>query len=147
VAGSLTADPSYAGAIRRRINAGGLGGQVSLLGTLPAPELAAALLASHLLAVPSSYEGFGIAYLEAMRFGLPAIAGTAGAAQEIVNHGVNGFLVPPGNPQALAGFLRLLAGDRKRLAAMSLAAYQSYAAHPTWRESAGRVRDFLQGLI
>ena len=56
----------------------------------------------HLLAVPSSYEGFGIVYLEGMHFGLPAIAGTDGAAKEIITHGQNGFLVRPGNPQALA---------------------------------------------
>jgi glycosyltransferase involved in cell wall biosynthesis len=146
VAGSLSADPPYAAAVRRRINSRGLVEQVSLLGTLAAPELAARLRASHVLAVPSSYEGFGIAYLEAMRFGLPAIAGAQGAAGEIVKHGRNGFLAPPGNVAALAGFLRLLMRDRERLTAMSLDAYQSYASHPTWQESAGMVRGFLQGL-
>ena len=147
VAGSLTADPSYAAAMRRRIDSGGLAGQVSLLGVLSPPELAAHLLDSHLLVVPSSYEGFGIVYLEAMRFGVPAIAGTQGAAREIVRHGHNGFLVPPGDAEALAQFLRLLSQDRERLAAMSLAAQQSYGGHPTWQESAGMVRGFLQGLI
>jgi glycosyltransferase involved in cell wall biosynthesis len=146
-AGSLTADPAYVAAIRRRIEAAGLAGQVALLGTLTIPELATLLQESHLLAVPSSYEGFGIAYVEAMGFGVPAVAGTRGAARELVKHGHNGFLVPPGNPEALAGVLRLLANDRERLAALSLAAYQSFAAHPTWEESAGRVRKFLQGMI
>lgn len=146
VAGSLNADPAYAGAIRRRIDAAGLAGQVEMLGTLPNRELAAVLMDSHLLAVPSSYEGFGIAYLEGMRFGLPAIAGDQGAAREIVRHGVNGFLTPPGNALALAGFLRLLAKDRERLTAMSLAAYQSCRGHPTWQESAGMVREFVQGV-
>jgi glycosyltransferase involved in cell wall biosynthesis len=147
VAGSLTADPGCAGAIRRQIEAAGLAGQVSLLGTLTVPELAAAMMDSHLLAVPSSYEGFGIAYLEGMGFGLPAIAGARGAAREIIKPGLNGFLVPPGNAEALAGFISLLAKDRERLTSMSLAAYQSFTAHPTWRESAGMVREFLQQMI
>jgi glycosyltransferase involved in cell wall biosynthesis len=147
VAGSLTADPVYVGAIRRQIEAAGLGGQVALLGTLTTPELGALLQDSHLLAVPSSYEGFGIAYVEAMGFGVPAIAGTRGAARELVKHGHNGFLVPPGNPEALAGVLRLLTKDRERLTALSLAAYQSFAAYPTWEDSAGMVRKFLQGMI
>ena len=69
-------------AIRRQIEDAGLAPRVSLLGALPARELAARCAASHLLAVPSSYEGFGIVYLEGMQFGLPAIAGTAGAAKE-----------------------------------------------------------------
>jgi glycosyltransferase involved in cell wall biosynthesis len=144
VAGSLSADSAYAGAIRRQIDAAGLGGQVSLLGTVPAPELAASLATSHLLAVPSSYEGFGIAYLEGLRFGLPAIAGDRGAAREIIRHGENGFLVPPGDAGTLAKLLNLLAQDRQRLRAMSLAAHRSFTAHPTWSASAARVREFVQ---
>ena len=146
VAGSLNADPAYVGAIRRQINAAGLAGQVSLRGTMPAPELAVSLADSHLLAVPSSYEGFGIAYLEGMHFGLPAIAGDRGAAREIIRQGENGFLVPPGDAGTLAQFLGLLAQDRQRLRAMSLAAYQSCSAHPTWSASAARVREFVQHL-
>ena len=82
VAGSLEMDAAYVEAIRRQIKDAGLAPRVSLLGALPARELAARCAASHLLAVPSSYEGFGIVYLEGMHFGLPAIAGTAGAAKE-----------------------------------------------------------------
>ena len=45
-----------------------------------------------------SFEGFGIVYLEAMRYGLPVIASTAGAAHEIVTAGENGFWRRPGRP-------------------------------------------------
>ena len=147
VAGSLTMDAAYVDAIRGQIKDAGLTPRVSLLGALPAGELAARCAASHLLAVPSSYEGFGIIYLEGMQFGLPAIAGTAGAAHEIITHGHNGFLVPPGNPEALAHHIELLIRDRELLLKMSLAAYQSAAAHPTWNDSAARVRAFLQSFI
>lgn len=143
VAGSLAADPDYVSAIRRQIEALGLGPRVTLLGTLSPEALAAQLAAGHLLAVPSSYEGFGIVYLEAMRFGVPAIASTAGAAWEIITPGANGFLVPPGDAGALARCLGSLLRDRERLLDMSLAAYESAAAHPTWEESGARVRDFL----
>ena len=80
--------------------------------------------------MPSSYEGFGIVYLEGMQFGLPAIAGTAGAAKEIITHGHNGFLVPPGNPEALAHHIELLIRDRELLLKMSLAAHQSRRGPP-----------------
>ena len=63
---------------------------------------AESLARSHLLAVPSSYEGFGIVYLEGMAFGLPALASSAGGAQEIIRHGETGWLVPPGEPVGLA---------------------------------------------
>jgi glycosyltransferase involved in cell wall biosynthesis len=143
VAGSLTADEAYAAAIRRRIDAAGLTENVTLLGTLSREQLAAQLAASHLLAVPSSYEGFGIVYLEGMHFGLPAIAGTRGAAREIITPGQDGLLVTPGDADALARSIASLLRDRERLLRMSLAARQRAAAHPTWEESAARVRDFL----
>jgi glycosyltransferase involved in cell wall biosynthesis len=97
--------------------------------------------------VPSSYEGFGIVYLEAMHFGLPAIAGTIGAAQELVHHDHNGFLVPPGDAAALARYISLLMADRELLLKMSLTAHRSAAAHPTWNESAARARVFLQSCL
>jgi len=147
VAGSLDLDAAYAQAIRRQIQDAGLSSRVSLLGALSAQELAARVAACNLLAVPSSYEGFGIVYLEGMHFGLPAIAGTIGAAKEIITHGENGFLVPPGDPEALAQCIKLLMRDRELLLKMSLAAHRDAAAHPTWKESAARGRAFLQRVI
>jgi glycosyltransferase involved in cell wall biosynthesis len=147
VAGSLDLDTAYVEAVRRRIKDAGLAPRVSLLGALPARELAARCATSHLLAVPSSYEGFGIIYLEGMQFGLPAIAGTAGAAKELIRHEHNGFLVPPGDAAALARYISLLMEDRELLQRMSLTAHQSAAAHPTWNESAARARAFLRSFL
>jgi glycosyltransferase involved in cell wall biosynthesis len=147
VAGSLDLDAAYVAGLRRRIEGSGLAPRVSLPGALPARELAARCAASHVMVVPSSYEGFGIVYLEGMHFGLPAIAGAAGAAPEIITHGQNGFLVPPGDSEALAQFLELLMQDRKLLLKMSLAAHHRAAAHPTWNESAARARGFIQSLL
>jgi len=147
VAGSLEMDAAYVEAIRRRIKDAGLAPRVSLLGPLPARELAARCAASHVMVVPSSYEGFGISYLEGMHFGLPAIAGTAGAAKELIRHDHNGFLVPPGDAAALARCISLLMEDRELLKRLSLAAHRSVAAHPTWNESAARGRAFLQSFL
>jgi glycosyltransferase involved in cell wall biosynthesis len=78
---------------------------------VPDPELRALLARSDALAVPSSLEGFGIAYLEGMRYGLAIIASTAGGAGEVVEHGRQGFLVAPGDAQSLAEHLGRLATD------------------------------------
>jgi len=147
VAGRLDLDAAYVRNIRRRMEDAGLTYRVSLLGAVPPQELAARYAASHLLAVPSSYEGFGIVYLEGMQFGLPAIAGTAGAAREIVAHDRNGYLVEPGNAGGLAGYLRLLMEDREILKRLSLAAQEAGARHITWEESGARVRGFLKGFL
>jgi glycosyltransferase involved in cell wall biosynthesis len=147
VAGRLDLDAVYVEAIRRQIQAAGLASRVFLLGAIPSQELAARYAASHLLAVPSSYEGFGMVYLEGMHFGLPAIAGTAGAARELVRPGHNGFLVPPGDAAALARYISLLMEDRELLKRLSLTAHQVGASHPTWNESAAQARAFLRSFL
>ena len=146
VVGNLTLNPAYVRTIRRQIAALGLTSRVSLLGTLPDAHLARKLAVSHLMAMPSSYEGLGIAYLEGMRCGLPAIASSRGAAQEIIHHGEDGYLVPPRDPEALARCLGRLVVDRARLLKMSLAARRNAAGHPTWEECGARVRRFLHAV-
>jgi glycosyltransferase involved in cell wall biosynthesis len=147
VVGSLTMDPAYVRAIHRQMAQEGLGDRVALLGALVDEELARCLARSHLLAVPSSYEGFGIVYLEGMGFGLPAIASTAGGAREIISHGQDGFLVAPGDAAGLAGCVSRLARDRQLLRAMSLAARARYQAHPTWAASLAPIHRFLKGFV
>ena len=147
VAGSLNMDTSYVGSIRRQIEQEKLNHRISLLGKVSDEELAILLPQYHLLAVPSSYEGFGIVYLEGMQFGLPAIAGTAGAAREIIRHGHNGFLVPPGDAAALARHISLMMEDRELLKRLSLTAHRNAQAHPTWNDSAARARSFLQNFL
>jgi glycosyltransferase involved in cell wall biosynthesis len=147
VIGSLTMDPSYVDRIRRHIDESAWQGRVRLLGARPNAEVVMHLTQHHVLAVPSLYEAFGIAYLEAMGFGLPVIASNAGAAHELVTHTDHGFLVSPGDATALAQHICTLQHDRDRLRHMSLAAYRRAQMHPTWAECAGRVRQLLQSLV
>ncbi len=85
VIGDTTRDPKYVARIRRQISHPGLQGSVSLQGATADDLLAEALRRCQVLAVPSTHEGFGIAYLEAMNFGLPVLASAAGGASEIVS--------------------------------------------------------------
>ncbi len=147
VIGSLAVDRAYVRAIHRQVRRAGLAERVVLPGPLSDSDLAGRLAGGDLLAVPSSYEGFGIVYLEAMGFGLPVIASTAGATQEIITHGRDGFLVPPDDVLSLARHVRELCQDRERLLQMGLAARQRYLAHPTWADSSQRIRRFLQILV
>jgi glycosyltransferase involved in cell wall biosynthesis len=144
VVGSLEMEPAYVRRIRHQMESMGLADQVTLSGFLPDTELATRLAGSHLLTVPSSYEGFGTVYLEGMGAGLPAIASTAGAAHEIIDHGHNGFLVPPAAPAPLAQHVGALIEDRERLIQMSLAAIERFGSFPTWSQSSERIFQFLQ---
>lgn len=146
VAGSLDMAPRYVGQIKKRLAATGLSPRVEFTGPLPAPELARHLHRSHILVVPSLYEGFGICYLEGMAFGLPAIGTAAGGAAEIITPGHNGFLVAPGDTAALAACLERLLTDERLLLDLSLAAYERFRAHPTWEESLESAWRFLLSL-
>lgn len=139
-------DEDYARKVRQRARRLGIAESVTFEGRIPDHALAERLAESHLLAIPSTYEGYGIAYLEGMGFGLPALATTAGGATELVTHRENGFLVPPGDPEAIATAVESLLSDRERLREMSLAARRRYERHPTWSESMETVRRFLRAV-
>jgi len=145
VVGNPNVDIKYTTKIRTQIHAQRLQ-NVRLAGVLDDHTLAHTLAQSHLLVVPSTYEGYGIVYLEAMSFGLPAIATTAGAAHEIIADGVNGFLVAPNDAAMLAVRIEQLARDREQLAQMSVAAHERFLAQPRWETSLTRIRNHLLGL-
>ena len=146
VVGGMTAEPGYARAMQEKVSVLGLRPSVYFCGPLDNEELIAKLKSAHVLAVPSSYEGFGIVYLEGMAFGLPAIGTTAGAASEIINDGETGFLIPPEDAKALAERLSMLANDRDLMASMSIKALERYRQQPTWDETAGNIREFLHAV-
>ena len=146
VIGSLSVDPGYVATVRRLIDKSDCQGSVRLWGYLPDRELRDRLQACHVLAVPS-FEGFGIVYLEAMAFGLPVIASTAGAAHEVVDHGRTGFLVEPSDEQGMADYFANMHRDRDQLLRMSEAARRRYDHHPSWQQSAQTIIQWLQDRV
>ncbi len=147
VVGGLEVEPEYTERTRRQVEALGLNERVIFHGPVKDDALREHLERSHVLAVPSSYEGFGIVYLEGMAFGLPAIATDSGAAHEIITDRQNGFLVESGSAPELAMRLRDLATDRVRLAAMGVEALQRFARHPSWDQSMSAIREFLLEIV
>jgi glycosyltransferase involved in cell wall biosynthesis len=142
IVGSLTFDPAYAGemqAFAKGINSPAIEFH-SALGHDP---LLHKLRTSQVLVVPSSYEGFGIVYLEGMSFGLPAIGTTAGAASEIIDDGETGFVIPHDDSQKLATRLLVLTKDKALLERLSLNAWQRYQRQPKWTQTAASIRLFL----
>jgi glycosyltransferase involved in cell wall biosynthesis len=67
---------------------------------------------------PSLWEGFGITLLEAMVVGTPVVASRVGGVPEVVEDGVTGILVPPGDAPALAAACAQLLRQRERAARM-----------------------------
>ena len=99
-----------------------------------------------LMVLPSAYESYGIVYVEAQQFGVPVIGTTAGAAQEIIKQGENGYLIPPEDHQALATLLQTLHQDRALLLQLSQNALVAYDQHPKWSASCEIIRRFCHQL-
>lgn len=143
VVGEPTVNSSYTCRIKNQAVSSVFAAQISWHGRLSDRELANQMANSHVLVVPSDYEGFGIVYLEGMGCGLPAIATTSGAAQEVINDGENGFLIAADDAATRARRIQTLQQDRSLLARMSLSAQERYQQHPGWEASMASVRQFL----
>jgi glycosyltransferase involved in cell wall biosynthesis len=146
VVGSLASEPAYAKAMQNKATVHGLSSTVHFHGALNDGPLIEKLKQSHILVVPSSYEGFGIVYLEGMGFGLPAIGTTAGAASEVICDGEDGYLIPPEDVNLLAERLSALASQRDLLVRLSVNALRRFQQQPTWEQTAQSIRNFLLEL-
>jgi teichuronic acid biosynthesis glycosyltransferase TuaC len=96
----------------------GISARVRFLGRQSRESLARAMQRCVVFALPSEYEGLGCVYLEAMASGKPAIACEGQGIDEIIEHGSNGWLVPPQGQAQLSDALRMLLqnqGFRSRL--------------------------------
>jgi glycosyltransferase involved in cell wall biosynthesis len=93
---------------------------VRILG--PVDDARVTLWALDVFAMPSLSEGLGVALLEAMGCGLPAVASRVGGIVDTVDDGRTGMLVAPGDARALAGALTYLSAEAVARAAMGAAA-------------------------
>lgn len=89
----------------------GLDGRVHFLGRKGRREVADLLRTATLFALPSSYEGLGCVYLEAMSAALPAIGCRGQGIEEVIQHGLNGWLVGPDNFEELTRGIAALLGN------------------------------------
>lgn len=104
--------------VLRRADRLGVTDRVDFAGALPRSELPELYRAASVVAVPSRYESFPYSCAEAMACGRPVVAAAAGGLPEMIEDGVDGVLVPPGDPAALASAIARLLDDaslRRRL--------------------------------
>ncbi len=107
--------PAY-GSLRERAERMGLAPWVVFAGMRR--DIPSLLPLMDVFVLPSLYEGFGIAILEAMASGRPVVATAVGGIPEVVVHGETGLLVPPGDPVALADALHELLTHPERARAL-----------------------------
>ncbi len=123
----------------------GLTARIAIEGAVSAERLAELYSAADVFVLASRYEGYGMAFAQAIAYGVPVIGTTAGAIPETVPAGA-GLLVPPDDVPALAAALRLLisdAGERARLARNARSAANLL---PTWAAAAAVFVRAIEGV-
>jgi glycosyltransferase involved in cell wall biosynthesis len=125
VVGSLTMDTRYVRKIERLIAQNNLSRHVEMTGPGDDNQLANRFRQNHVFSMPYSHEGFGMAYLEAMAFGMPVMGSSDGAVKEFVIPGRNGFLFESDDFESVNASIQTLHHDRRRLRKMSYAAFRT----------------------
>jgi glycosyltransferase involved in cell wall biosynthesis len=98
-----------------------LNDRVQFLGQISFKALIAEYRNASVFALPTSQEGFGIVFLEAMAASLPIVAGNAAAVPEVVRDGVTGILIRPDDREAIARAIQKLLDEPETRTAMGAA--------------------------
>jgi D-inositol-3-phosphate glycosyltransferase len=119
---------------------------VRFVGAVDLERLPDYYAAADVCVVPSRYESFGLAAIEAMACGTPVVASRVGGLQVTVEDGATGFLVPWRSPELFAEKLHLLLSDaplRQRLGARAAESARQYA----WPRVATAILDLYQEVL
>jgi glycosyltransferase involved in cell wall biosynthesis len=119
IAGEFEPGGWYLGELQQAIRSLRLTDRVTLLGALPEAEVVRELEASHLFLLATHDEGLGVSIMEAMAMELPVVSTRVGGVPDLVEEGVQGLLVPPRDPGALAEALARILADPGLAASMS----------------------------
>jgi len=124
----MTGHPWNAGpAARDEVERRSLSASVRFLG--PSTDVASLLQVADVVVQPSHFEALGLSAIEALASGVPVVASAVGGLLDFIVDGVNGRLVPPRNPSALASALRDVLVNptlREQLAAAARASVAEY---------------------
>jgi glycosyltransferase involved in cell wall biosynthesis len=124
------------------------GGTVVWEPRLTQPEISRALDESTVLVLPSRSEGMGRVIVEAFCRARPVVGTRVGGIPDLVQDGVNGLLVDPGDTEALVGALVRVLGDRalaERLSGAAQASAGLWSVSP--EEFAGRLRSLVERTV
>lgn len=135
IVGDRERDPSTAAQLEADIVRHGLAGRVTLTGAVSAERLAARYAEADLFVLASRFEGYGMAFAEAVAHGLPLVCTDAGAISDTVPPGA-GLMVPPDDVDALAAALRRLIAGADERRCLAAAARRAASHLPTWAQSA-----------
>jgi len=144
-AGNILRDTRFAEMVSDEVELRGLGERIELVGELETAALEEVYRSASLFVLPSHYEGYGMAYAEALARGIPVV-GTTGGAIPYTVPGFASVLVPPGDSDALTNALEGLLVAPDRLEVLAEGARMFRGTLPTWSKQAIHFRDALLEL-
>jgi len=126
----------------------GLGEHVTMTGYLPGPELDRLFNSAWVQVVPTRcFEGFGGVAAEAMMRGTAVVASAAGGLAEIVQDGLTGMLVPPGDEDALTDAVSSLLNDRAKAEKMGQAGREFALPHFNEERFINKLMELYQLIV
>ena len=131
-------DQEYADQIYAQNERLGLASRVRFTGEVSEAQLSSYFASASVFALASRFEGYGIAFAEALAAGLPVVGCDSGAIPTTVPNDA-GMIVPKDDPVAFARALRYLLEDPAARKRMSTAALSYARSFPTWDETAKRI--------
>ena len=147
VIGAVTLEQrAFDAALKERVRAAGLSERVRFFGELPVEEVPRWYQRLLIYAFTSRNEGFGLTLLEAMAAGAALVAARAGAADQVMREGETGFLVTPGDADALANAIEPLMRDPQRAAEMGRRGRERAAAEFSIDAEAEKIAAFYRRL-
>ncbi len=141
--GSAAFDPEWATNLTQLIQSTGLENRIALLGNRD--DLTEEYQSADAFILPSHFEGYGMAFAEAISFGLPIIAARAGAVPDLVPPDA-GTLVAPADENALAVAISELLTNHNYRQQLQLGAERAALTLPTWEDCAAIVADTIYHL-
>jgi glycogen synthase len=143
----VVGDGPYRSRLEQAVTAAGLTPHVVFAGRTSDRDLHAWYEAATLFVHPTLYEGSSIVTLEAMAHRRAVVASAAGGLPDKVKPGVNGWLVPPGDPAALAAALSGALGDLERLVEMGRAGRRIVDDEFSWDVAGAATIAMYQDLV
>ncbi|MCL5982214.1 MAG: DUF1957 domain-containing protein [Firmicutes bacterium] len=130
--------------LERQARGYGIRERINFAGFMADEERNRLLATADLVVLPSLYEPFGIAVLEAMAAGATVIVSDVGGMSEVVTHGADGWKVPAGDPVALSAAILQLLEDHELRLKLGRNARDRVVADYSWSELAGKTKELYR---
>jgi glycosyltransferase involved in cell wall biosynthesis len=139
--------------LQRQAQGRGIANRVKFLNYIPVDCIAAYYGAADVFVLPSvvderdDTEGLGVVLLEALACGTPCVASAVGGIPDVIVDGLNGFLVEPGNPRALADGISQIVADEQQRRKMGEQGRRFVEERFSWQAKAREIIDVYERVL